>query len=319
MLDTLEAVANLINSPPGQIAAGAVLAGIVWKFFERVEALLTDRTKLEIAVWLVGVKTAGTLQYWQITFAKLFVRLYGNSHFTLRCFTASTVISLLVYLICVPLSVSLGSLELFMHGRSTVHPRITPFITIVTFMFCFSILFDYISLFKTRLLLSISAHAGSTFIRSCILLSDAVITWVFVSIVFVVLTAAILKVIMGHSITIAFHEGLWELLRRPTMPLKGQVVFGLVSYGFPDETHVKASMDVAPIVTYPAFFTSIWLWLYAGSGFLLRAARRFDVGFAWFNSKVDIERKPLSAIGLVAGAIVAVAWWTVVAVQWVVK
>src|SRR5439155_1624424 len=26
----------------------------------------------------------------------------------------------------------------------------------------------------------------------------------------------------------------------------------------------------------PTFFTSIWLWLYAGSGFLLKAARRFD-------------------------------------------
>lgn len=56
-------------------------------------------------------------------------------------------------------------------------------------------------------------------------------------------------------------------------------------------------------------FTSIWLWLYAGSGFLLRAARRFDIGFDWFNRKFDIEEKPLSAIGLVAGAVVAVIWW----------
>jgi hypothetical protein len=69
---------------------------------------------------------------------------------------------------------------------------------------------------------------------------------------------------------------------------------------------------------YPAFFTSIWVWLYAGSGFLLRAARRFDIGFAWFNRKFDIEKHPLSAIGLVAGAIVAVLWWMVVAVRWLV-
>lgn len=49
-------------------------------------------------------------------------------------------------------------------------------------------------------------------------------------------------------------------------------------------------------------FSSIWLWLYAGSGFLLKAARRFDIGFDWFNRKFDIEKKPLSAIGLVAGS-----------------
>src|ERR1035437_8772791 len=42
-----------------------------------------------------------------------------------------------------------------------------------------------------------------------------------------------------------------------------------------------------------AFFTSIWLWLYAGSGFILKAARRFDIGFDWFNRKFDIEKKPL--------------------------
>jgi hypothetical protein len=68
----------------------------------------------------------------------------------------------------------------------------------------------------------------------------------------------------------------------------------------------------------PAFFTSIWLWLYAGSGFLLKFGRRFDVGFDWFNRKFDIENKPLSAIGLVAGSLVAVLWWTVAVVRWVV-
>jgi hypothetical protein len=54
---------------------------------------------------------------------------------------------------------------------------------------------------------------------------------------------------------------------------------------------------------------SIWLWLYAGSGFLLKAARRFDIGFDWFNRRFDIEKKPLSAIGLVAGALVAILYW----------
>jgi hypothetical protein len=50
MADILDTVQKLINSPPGQLAASGVLAGIVWKFFERVEAVLTDNTKLEIGV-----------------------------------------------------------------------------------------------------------------------------------------------------------------------------------------------------------------------------------------------------------------------------
>ena len=65
----------------------------------------------------------------------------------------------------------------------------------------------------------------------------------------------------------------------------------------------------------PASLGSIWLWLYAGSGFLLKAARRFDIGFEWFNRKVDIEKKPLQSIGLVAGALVAVGYWSVVVLR----
>ena len=58
------------------------------------------------------------------------------------------------------------------------------------------------------------------------------------------------------------------------------------------------------------FLHTTWLWLYAGSGFLLKAAHRFDIGFDWFNRKFDIEKHPLQSIGLVAGALVAVVYWT---------
>ena len=61
--------------------------------------------------------------------------------------------------------------------------------------------------------------------------------------------------------------------------------------------------------------TSIWLWLYALSGFILKAARRFDIGFEWFNRKFDIEKKPLQSIGLVAGALVAIVYWAAVIVS----
>jgi hypothetical protein len=68
----------------------------------------------------------------------------------------------------------------------------------------------------------------------------------------------------------------------------------------------------------PAFITSIWLWLYAGAGFLLKGARRFDRLVDWMNTHMDIEKKPLQSIGLVAGALVTLVYWAVVAVmRWV--
>jgi hypothetical protein len=48
MPDTLTTITHLINSPPGQLAAGAALAGIVWKFFERVEAVRNQRAGFDL-------------------------------------------------------------------------------------------------------------------------------------------------------------------------------------------------------------------------------------------------------------------------------
>jgi hypothetical protein len=63
------------------------------------------------------------------------------------------------------------------------------------------------------------------------------------------------------------------------------------------------------VFVFPAFLTSIWLWLHTGSGFLIRAARRFNIGFGWFNRNFDVEHKPLQSIGLVSGALVALMFW----------
>src|SRR5579863_7933453 len=83
---TLDTITKLIQSPPGQLAAGGVLAGIVWKFFERVEAVLTDNTKLEIAVWLLGVKVGKRVEPWHGTFTKVFDRVFGTKHLSWKCF-----------------------------------------------------------------------------------------------------------------------------------------------------------------------------------------------------------------------------------------
>ena len=82
--------------------------------------------------------------------------------------------------------------------------------------------------------------------------------------------------------------------------------------------HVVVRQSYVFPLLLSGFVTSVWLWVYAGSGFLLKAARRFDIGFDWFNRKFDIEKKPLQSIGLVAGALVAIVYWVAVIVSRVV-
>lgn len=76
MADALTSITNLINSPSGQLAAGAALAGIVWKFFERVEAVLNDARKKEIAGWLLDWEPVQNMEVWPRTFTSMFDRLF---------------------------------------------------------------------------------------------------------------------------------------------------------------------------------------------------------------------------------------------------
>ena len=91
----------------------------------------------------------------------------------------------------------------------------------------------------------------------------------------------------------------------------------ILQYHLPMLSHpIKLMTDLGTHLVQALFmyvgglFALLWLWLYVGSGLILKAARRFDIGFNWFNCKFDIEKKPLSSIGLVAGVLVALIYWT---------
>lgn len=311
MADVLTAISNFISSPPGQLTAGAVACGMVWKFFDKVEDKLNDDTKLKIAIWLLGVKIGRQFEPWPETFARIFDRIFGSRHISFTCLSRSALISFLLYLVfyAVVFVYHGGALATIEQKPGLLGPqdRIVFSSSMVMWLplfLCVAIIGDYVALLETRFAITIALWYRTSFVLTLALICDAIMTVLTASFV-VAINSAIgayyLMAIMGFR-----HPGI------PASELFADVFFLRVlrpEY-FTEQVRV--------LWFYPAFFTSIWLWLYAGSGFLLKAARQFDIGFQWFNSKVDIEKKPLSAIGLVAGCIVAVLWWTVVLVRWVV-
>jgi hypothetical protein len=154
MADTLNTFTKLIRSPPGQLAAGGVLAGIVWKFFERVEAVLTENTKLEIAVWLLNMKVGQKVEPWPETFASIFDKVFGKKHFSWTCFWRS----------CVALAGALGPslLAISTFNCFVFAQRVTPTLrtnSIATVLLIFgcslfgNFIPDFLSLLKGRVIL----------------------------------------------------------------------------------------------------------------------------------------------------------------------
>lgn len=294
-----DALIDFIIKPSAPFAAGMVLFTVVWGFFKGVESVLADDTKLEIAVWLLGVKVGGKVApWWPQTFAKVFDRVFGERHLSWKCFRRSVYFSSLLYtLMLIPV---MRHLSLWQQW--------------INYAVCGLIgtaLPDYLSLLSTRLWLRLASKSSALLAIVLVVGVDFVIT-VAISFFAVVITFP-LYLTFTRLFSPGFH------------PVSQYIEFLLVSLDLGTALELLRQSPalsiwhrLSAVWFYPAFFTSIWLWLYAGSGFLLKAAHRFDLGFAWFNRHFDIEHKPLSAIGLVAGSLVALLWWTVVVVRWVV-
>jgi len=52
--------------------------GLYGNFFEKIENILSDQTKFEIAVWLVGIDVERKVHAWPLMFSKLFYKTFGN-------------------------------------------------------------------------------------------------------------------------------------------------------------------------------------------------------------------------------------------------
>ena len=315
MPDTLTTITKLIQSPPGQLAAGAILAGIVWKFFERVEAVLTDQTKLEIAVWLLGRKSFSPALYnWPETFGGVFDRVFGAKHISWLCFKRS-----LLFTYVITLLTTIGQFVRPSAWHEVTPLNLTeygtgPLLAGLLFTMLWIPLFtgvvpDYASLLKSRYALKLAAKSTSMTGRIILCLGDTLASALFA------LVSLFLWTVLA-----------WFFIRRATMSPAANITPAMAFIqraslaqvlSYQAMAVVKGKVDYSLCITVmpPAFFTSIWLWLYAGSGFILKVARRFDIGFEWFNRKFDIEKKPLQSIGLVAGALVAMVYWVAVIVS----
>lgn len=317
-----DVLTDFILKPAGPIAAGAILGGAIWGAFRGIESVLTEDTKLEIALWLLDRKPLAPLKrHWPDTFNTLFERLFGKRQLSWRCLLRSAIATLCVFF---------G--YLLAADPPNLLPRLPHFllrlVTDISTVHIFSlavaavglVLWDYCSLFQTRVFLRLLRCFKNVAATGTILIADVLVSLTFAVMGLLFVGSGVLavdryqlafgsillldhvpEILHTYVLVLRLHDLTWHGLTSP-------IVFPL--HPKDNDVNFGGSFFISSLGT------SIWLWLYAASGFLLKAAHRFDLGFAWFNRHFDIEHKPLSAIGLVAGAIVAVMWWGVALVRW---
>lgn len=291
MADAFTTVTTFINSPPGVLVTGATLGTFVSKAFDRIEGLLKDSPKTNIAVWLAGLRVSPKAQPfsgWPVAFLAICDVIFVTPSASWRGFRRSLLVTLCSYV-----ASAIVNLDSLVSQMNRTTASFVAFLIALPLAFALVTLLqgvpDYFCFLATRRMIRWAFRHRLTFL--CLLLSF------ILALVYAVIVAL---VIVALGLTMQIY------------------VYNQNPVGVPPGTTDISSMGGATIARhaignliafFPFFFLFALLALYMVSGSILRFANRFDSMFGWLNRYCDIEKKPLQTIGLVSGAFVAILYW----------
>jgi hypothetical protein len=274
-----------------------VVAGTVLGVFELGEKLASQRAKDALSKWLLtfDVRKAGALPDGT---REIFERIFGERHFSLKCFIRSVAFSLgaMVFIILLGLLVHphefLGLITSL--DKPPSDSATFGFWLLLTLWVPWSILLDYFSLFKTRLILRLLTRLKRTAIFH---------------VVIVAVDLCIYKVIWSMGIVIVFY------VYYSYANVSFITIFDLVDVFIDWLFHPSVFPSVLSgenanmffVFFWAGFAPSIWIWLYVLALFVTRALLRSERIVNWLRSFLDVDKNPFRSIGAVAAALAFIA------------
>jgi hypothetical protein len=284
----------------GFLTPGAWLAllGGIWTLFSRAEEVASPAARHAISQWLRDLDVTGVGRTWPATFTGVFDSLFGERHWSWRCFRRSCVASLVWVMILAGLWTALrpsDASEVWQAHGVIAAPIMLTFTAMLNFVP------DYLSLLKTRYFVASMSHNPSAPRTHLLLLGDSVVTCVIGFLALLALYA--FGLVAGFTDTFSLNE-----FNRETFGDPGFYV--LIPY------EGDTSVPPAGIWFYSTFFTSVWVWLYALSGAAIKLVELVGIGLARLRSVLDVDQKPLLSLGVVSMVLVSLAFWTVALWRW---
>jgi len=256
----------------GTSSVPVVVAGSVLGVFELGERLASQRAKDALSTWLLSFDVQRAKALPDGT-QELFDRIFGKRHFSLKCFIRSVMFSLgamafvgILSLLISPRE-SLSSLRTYLYFSSTQTRYLVW--SMVGLWLPWSIIIDYVSLFKTRVILRILAQIRFAIVYSSVLILD---TPEFEVMSFI--ASYFIRTVIG------------DFLQSSIIPI---------------ENYIFKIFFVA------GFAPSIWMWLYVAALFVTRGLLRSERIVTWLRWFLDIEKSPFRSIGAVAAVLAFIA------------
>jgi hypothetical protein len=265
-------LAPLFPTPLVRLATGwFLLIGLVWGLFAGVEKAASKEFRVRIARWLTRVEPDKKVTRWGASFAEVFDTVFGPTLLSWKCFWRSAIASLIAWI----------AVAILNGGFTAALARQYP-VEVFAFGLSCAVLVDFLSLCESRWMIRILARRSGGLRSANILLLDYV------------LSAAIFVLGFNFMYLGLSHHAPYNVTKWPSelwRVLTWNREFGAFLPG-----------------AQSTFLTSIWLWLYALSGLLIRLGGRVGIVAVFLRGALDIENKPFTALAIVTNALITVAF-----------
>jgi hypothetical protein len=293
----------------GPKSVPVVIAGTVLAVFELGHKFSSQKAKDALSKWLLtfDIQKAKVLPDGTKEF---FEKIFGERHFSLKCFIRSALFSLgaIAFISIVCLLINPSTFKIFYSTEDVFGRNFARLLTewFLALWLPWSIIIDYVSLFKTRfvLWLLVRMPRRTTIIAIAILAMDYIV-YIYIFVVGISLVQESMSFIgSSPSITQA-----WEDLVS-TVKFHGASPLSEVS-------------GVLLILFWSGFAPSIWMWLYVLALFVTRLLLRSEKLVNWLRWALDIEKNPFRSIGAVAATLAFIGSLVIILVSaeisWITK
>ena len=292
---------------------------MIWTIFDKTEKVMTDDARRSLSNWLKNVKPEEGSQAWVHIFAGILNRVFGAEYLSWKTFGRSCVASII--------ALTLMLFIYFLKAKSPFqHLSATPTLVLVWIPATFFV--DYVSLCGSRGAISEMGKVGTGGVI-LLLLGDFILT----TIIFVAGASFVLMSLQGtgNAKEIAFlvdptlverykdspngprtKEQVEEMIEKQveSLIIPSQEVLhavDLIFKGFPF-WRAESTAPLFGIFFCSTFITSVWVWLYALGGLVIKAIQYLGFGTAKLRRWLDIENQPMLAIGYICMLLVTLSF-----------
>ena len=271
------------------IGAWFGMMGGVWALFDRAETVLKPEIRKNLSSWLKRSPNSSQSNWAQI-FTGIFDRVFGEKHFSLKCFFRSALCSFLSVTIIALLITAVYGWSFwdgFEMVGSGVYLGLLYFLSLTMAVNIFP---DYLSLLETRYILGYMSRLNALGRMLCLII-DLIVTSL------ILICSLTLFIIIGNFVQsgILFEDPLLEYFTQA-------VGFSYMGLKLSDEGFFTFPF-LAPWV-YSTYLTSAWVWTFFLMGLGVRIFGILGLGIRRVGTLFDIDNKPLKSLGFLAMVVV---------------